>query len=46
MTRKATAKPYWEMTTPELAKATAEFDAEFVAEKAKPLTPQMHARWE
>src|SRR5437868_5246136 len=31
MTRKPAAKPYWEMTTPELAEATAEFDKEFVA---------------
>jgi hypothetical protein len=46
MTRKATAKPYWEMTTKELAEATREYDKEFVADKAKPLTTEMRARWE
>src|SRR5947209_13245870 len=45
MTRKK-EKPYWEMTTEELAEATKEFDEEFVADKAKPLTPEMRARWE
>jgi hypothetical protein len=46
MSRKNGAKPYWEMTTEELRSATKEFDAEFVAEKAAALTPQMKARWE
>jgi hypothetical protein len=45
MSRKHT-KPYWEMTTEELQEATKEFDEEFVAEKAKPLTPSMRSRWE
>jgi hypothetical protein len=45
MSRKP-AKPYWEMTADELREATKEFDEEFVAEKAQPLTPQMKARWE
>jgi len=45
MTRKNAAKPHWEMTTKELREATKEFDEEFVADKAKPLTSQMHARW-
>jgi hypothetical protein len=45
MSRKP-AKPYWEMTTDELRDATREFDEEFVAEKAKPLTPQLQARRE
>jgi hypothetical protein len=46
MSRKKTLKPYWEMTTEELREATKEFDQEFVAERAKPLTPEMKARWE
>ena len=46
MTRKASAKPYWEMTTEELRKATKEFDEEFVADKGKPLNREMRARWE
>jgi hypothetical protein len=46
MSRKNTVQPYWEMTTEELRKATEEFDEEFVADKAKPLTPPMQARWE
>ena len=39
-------KKYWEMNAEELARATAEFDREFVAETAKPLTPEMRERWE
>lgn len=46
MSRKRPAKPYWEMTTEELRKATQEFGQEFVADKAKPLTPDMQARWD
>ncbi|HJT76842.1 MAG TPA: hypothetical protein VJ739_06530 [Gemmataceae bacterium] len=46
MNRKKPAKPYWEMTTEELREATKEFDEEFIADKAKPLTPRMQARWE
>ena len=46
MSRKQATKPYWEMTTEELREATKEFDEEFVAEQAKPLTPAMRARWE
>jgi hypothetical protein len=45
MTAKRGAKPYWEMTTKELAAATKDLDAEFVAEKASDLTPEMRARW-
>ncbi len=45
MTARRHAKPYWEMTADELNKATREFDAEFVAEQAKRLTPEMRARW-
>ena len=46
MSLKKPAKPYWEMTTDELREATKEFDEEFVADKAKPLSPQMQAKWE
>ena len=46
MNRKPKDKPYWEMTTDELRNATKEFDEEFVADKAKPMTPEMRARWE
>ena len=45
MTPKRNSKPYWEMTAQELAKATKEFDVEFVADKAKRLPPTMRARW-
>jgi hypothetical protein len=45
MSSKRSAKPYWEMTTKELAAATKDLDAEFVAEKAKSLMPVMRARW-
>jgi hypothetical protein len=38
-------KPYWEMTTEELRQTTKEFDEEFIADKAKPLTSAMQARW-
>jgi hypothetical protein len=46
MTKKRAQKPYWEMTTAELAEATAEFDQEFVADTFVPMTPEMQARWE
>jgi hypothetical protein len=46
MTRKPPAKPYWEMNTDELREATKEFDEEFVADKAKPLTPALRSQWE
>lgn len=39
-------KPYWEMTTRELAEATKEFDTEFVADTFAPLSPEMRVRWE
>jgi hypothetical protein len=39
-------KPYWKMTTQELAEATKEFDAEIPAERLRPLTKQERARWE
>lgn len=46
MSRNTKQKPYWEMTTAELAEATKEFDEEFVADKFRPLTPKEHAEWE
>jgi hypothetical protein len=38
-------KPYWEMTSDELAAATKEFDAPFVVDKSRPLTPAERKRW-
>ncbi len=46
MSRKKAAKPYWKLTTDELREATRQFDEEFVADKAQPLTAQMRRRWE
>jgi predicted HicB family RNase H-like nuclease len=46
MSRNKPVKPYWEMTAEELANATKEFDKEFVADKARPLTAKMRRRWE
>ncbi len=40
------AKKYWEMTTSELARATAEFDQEGVADTFRPMTPAEQATWE
>jgi hypothetical protein len=38
-------KPYWEMTTKELAEATKQFDAPFVADQSRPLTPAEREQW-
>lgn len=38
-------KPYDQMTTKKLAKATAEFDREFIADSAVPAPPEEKARW-
>jgi hypothetical protein len=46
MSRRKDAKQYWEMTTQELRETTKEFDDEFVAEKARPLSPEMQVRWQ
>lgn len=46
MSSKKPSKPYWEMTTAELREATKQFDEEFIGDKARPLTPEMKARWE
>jgi hypothetical protein len=39
-------KPYDQMTTKELAKATAEFDREFIIDTFSPMTPARRAHWE
>jgi hypothetical protein len=39
------AKKYWEMTTRELAEATAEFDQEAVADTFRPMTAAEEAAW-
>jgi len=39
-----TSEPYWEMTTDELRKATAEFDEEFVAETFAAPTARQRAQ--
>jgi hypothetical protein len=44
MTLKHQVKPYWAMNVEELAEATQELDEEFVADKAKALSPAMRAR--
>ena len=46
MRSKPAQKPYWEMTTRELAEATKEFDKPFAADTFKPLSPEMRERWE
>ncbi|MBI3465604.1 MAG: hypothetical protein HY000_21505 [Planctomycetes bacterium] len=46
MSRQSSLKPYWQMTTDELRESTKEFDEEFVADKARPMDPQMKTRWE
>jgi hypothetical protein len=38
-----TEKKYWEMNKAELAEATKEFDQEFIADKARPMTPTERA---
>jgi len=39
------SKPYWEMTADELAETTKAFDAPFVVDKSRPLTPSERKRW-
>jgi predicted transcriptional regulator len=38
-------KPYWEMTTRELADATQQFDQSFVADQSRPLTSAEREEW-
>lgn len=40
------AKPYWEMTTEELAAATEEYDQEMAIDRFKPLSAESRALWE
>ena len=42
----APKKKYWEMTTAELRKATAEFDKPFVIDTFRELTPEERVEWE
>lgn len=42
---KAVTKPYWEMNAEELARATAEFDQEFIADTFGPPPPEARRRW-
>ena len=42
---KKNTKRYDQMTTAELAKATAEFDREFIIDSFSPLTPAQRERW-
>ena len=46
MKPKRVAKAYWEMSSEELQNITSDFDREFVAEQAKPLSSTMRARLE
>ena len=46
MKQKSIQKPYWEMTTGELSKATKEFDQEFIGESFQPMNEGQRARWE
>jgi len=38
-------KPYWEMTSKELAEATKQFDDPFVIDRSRPLTPAERKQW-
>ena len=38
-------KPYWEMTTEELAQATREFDQEHIGETFREMTPSEEKAW-
>ena len=44
--KKKQTKPYWEMTTEELAEATKEFDKPIPLSKTRPLNKTEHALWE
>jgi hypothetical protein len=46
MKSKKPSKPYWEMTTEELAAATAEFDKEFIGDTFSTPSPAEMAQWE
>jgi len=38
-------KPYWEMTTKELAESTKQFDEPMVIDRSRPLTAAERAQW-
>jgi hypothetical protein len=38
-------KPYWELTSTELAEATKQFDEPFVVNKSRPLSPAEREEW-
>jgi hypothetical protein len=38
-------KPYWEMTSRELAEATKQFDEPFIVNKSRALTPAEREQW-
>jgi len=38
-------KPYWEMTSSELAEATKQFDEPLVVDKSRPLNPADRKQW-
>ena len=46
MKRKRSKKPYSEMTTEELAEATADLDEQFVIDKFGPPPPEAQALWQ
>ena len=46
MKKKRTSRPYWEMTSKELAATTAEFDQEMVVDGFGPMTRENRARFE
>ena len=45
MKPKKPTKPYWQMTAKELAKATAQFDKEFVIDRSVELNAAEKAQW-
>lgn len=45
MSRKNSTKPYWEMTSKELKDSTKQFDEEFIADRARPMSAEMKRRW-
>jgi hypothetical protein len=45
-TSKKSSKPYWDMTTEELAAATREFDREILPDTFRPLGSEKQAVWE
>jgi hypothetical protein len=46
MKKEKKQKPYWEMTTSELAEATREFDGPIDSSKLRPLSKAERAKWD